>query len=42
MNRFVTSDGLGLAWQEEGAGLPLLCLPMRILCPPQRCSACSS
>jgi pimeloyl-ACP methyl ester carboxylesterase len=27
MNRFVTSDGLGLAWAEEGAGLPLLCLP---------------
>jgi pimeloyl-ACP methyl ester carboxylesterase len=27
MNRFVTSDGIGLAWQEEGAGLPLLCLP---------------
>ena len=27
MNRFVTSDGLGLAWSEEGAGLPLLCLP---------------
>jgi pimeloyl-ACP methyl ester carboxylesterase len=27
VNRFTTSDGLGLAWQEEGAGLPLLCLP---------------
>ena len=27
MNRFVTPDGLGLAWSEEGAGLPLLCLP---------------
>ncbi|MBP7001283.1 alpha/beta hydrolase [Amaricoccus sp.] len=27
MNRFVTPDGLGLAWEEEGAGLPLLCLP---------------
>ncbi len=27
MNRFTTPDGLGLAWQEEGAGLPLLCLP---------------
>lgn len=27
MSRFVTVDGLGLAWEEEGAGLPLLCLP---------------
>ena len=27
MNRFVTPDGLALAWEEEGAGLPLLCLP---------------
>lgn len=24
---FTTSDGLKLAWQEEGAGLPVLCLP---------------
>lgn len=27
MSRFTTSDGLALAWEEEGAGLPLLCLP---------------
>lgn len=27
MNRFTTSDGLSLAWSEEGQGLPLLCLP---------------
>ena len=27
MNRFTTSDGLSLAWEEEGAGLPVLCLP---------------
>jgi pimeloyl-ACP methyl ester carboxylesterase len=27
MNRFVTPDGIGLAWQEEGEGLPILCLP---------------
>ena len=27
MNRFVTPDGLTLAWEEEGAGLPILCLP---------------
>lgn len=27
MNRFVAPDGIGLAWQEEGAGLPVLCLP---------------
>jgi pimeloyl-ACP methyl ester carboxylesterase len=27
MNRFVAPDGLALAWEEEGAGLPLLCLP---------------
>lgn len=26
MRRFVTPDGSGLAWEEEGAGLPLLCL----------------
>lgn len=25
--RFTTSDGLSLAWQEEGTGLPVLCLP---------------
>lgn len=24
---FTTSDGLKLAWQEEGSGLPVLCLP---------------
>lgn len=24
---FTTSDGLKLAWQEEGAGLPVVCLP---------------
>lgn len=24
---FTTSDGLKLAWEEEGAGLPVLCLP---------------
>lgn len=27
MTRFQTSDGLSLAWEEEGTGLPLLCLP---------------
>lgn len=27
MNRFVAPDGIGLAWQEEGAGIPVLCLP---------------
>lgn len=27
MNRFTTSDGLSLAFQDEGAGLPVLCLP---------------
>ena len=27
MKRFVAPDGIGLAWQEEGAGVPLLCLP---------------
>jgi len=27
MKRFVAPDGIGLAWEEEGAGLPLLCLP---------------
>jgi len=27
MNRFVAPDGIGLAWQEEGAGVPVLCLP---------------
>lgn len=27
MSRFQTSDGLSLAWEEQGAGLPLLCLP---------------
>lgn len=27
MPRFTTSDGLSLAWEEEGAGLPVLCLP---------------
>ncbi len=27
MHGFKTSDGLTLAWEEEGAGLPLLCLP---------------
>lgn len=27
MKRFVTPDGIGLAWEEEGAGVPLLCLP---------------
>jgi pimeloyl-ACP methyl ester carboxylesterase len=27
MNRFIARDGIGLAWEEEGAGLPLLCLP---------------
>jgi pimeloyl-ACP methyl ester carboxylesterase len=27
MNRFAAHDGLALAWEEEGAGLPLLCLP---------------
>ncbi|MFO1143385.1 MAG: alpha/beta hydrolase [Amaricoccus sp.] len=25
--RFTTSDGLSLAWQEEGSGLPVLCIP---------------
>ena len=25
--RFTTSDGLSLAYRDEGAGLPLLCLP---------------
>jgi pimeloyl-ACP methyl ester carboxylesterase len=27
MNRFTTSDGLSLAYTDEGEGLPLLCLP---------------
>ena len=27
MRRFTTSDGLVLAYLDEGAGLPLLCLP---------------
>lgn len=27
MPRFTTSDGLSLAWEEEGSGLPVLCLP---------------
>jgi pimeloyl-ACP methyl ester carboxylesterase len=27
MTRFTTSDGLALAWEEEGSGVPLLCLP---------------
>lgn len=27
MPRFTTSDGLSLAWEEEGAGQPVLCLP---------------
>jgi pimeloyl-ACP methyl ester carboxylesterase len=27
MSRFTTSDGLSLAWEEAGAGAPLLCLP---------------
>lgn len=27
MNRFVTSDGIGLSWQQDGEGFPLLCLP---------------
>ncbi len=27
MSRFTTSDGLALAWEEEGEGLPILCLP---------------
>lgn len=27
MRRFTTSDGLGLAYSDEGEGLPLLCLP---------------
>jgi pimeloyl-ACP methyl ester carboxylesterase len=27
MSRFITSDGLTLAWEEQGSGLPLLCLP---------------
>lgn len=25
--RFTTPDGIGLAWEDEGEGLPLLCLP---------------
>jgi pimeloyl-ACP methyl ester carboxylesterase len=27
MPRFTTSDGLSLAWEEEGTGQPVLCLP---------------
>ena len=27
MKRFTTSDGLGLAYSDEGTGLPILCLP---------------
>jgi pimeloyl-ACP methyl ester carboxylesterase len=27
MKHFTTPDGLSLAWQEEGSGVPLLCLP---------------
>ena len=27
MNRFTTSDGLSLAYEDSGEGLPLLCLP---------------
>lgn len=27
MPRFATSDGLSLAWEEEGSGMPVLCLP---------------
>ena len=27
MSRFITSDGLSLAYQDSGEGLPLLCLP---------------
>jgi pimeloyl-ACP methyl ester carboxylesterase len=27
MKRFVAPDGIGLAWEEEGAGVPILCLP---------------
>ena len=27
MKHFTTPDGLALAWQEEGGGTPLLCLP---------------
>ena len=27
MPRFTTSDGLSLAWEEEGNGTPVLCLP---------------
>jgi pimeloyl-ACP methyl ester carboxylesterase len=27
MTRFTTSDGLALAWEEEGDGPPILCLP---------------
>ena len=27
MPRFTTSDGLSLAWEEEGTGTPVLCLP---------------
>jgi pimeloyl-ACP methyl ester carboxylesterase len=27
MPRFTTSDGISLAWEEEGAGQPVLCLP---------------
>jgi pimeloyl-ACP methyl ester carboxylesterase len=25
--RFETADGIGLAWEDEGEGIPLLCLP---------------
>ena len=27
MKRFTTSDGLGIAYSDEGTGLPILCLP---------------
>jgi pimeloyl-ACP methyl ester carboxylesterase len=27
MNRFITSDGLSIAYRDSGAGMPLLCLP---------------
>ena len=27
MKRFTTPDGLALAWEQEGSGTPLLCLP---------------
>lgn len=27
MSRFIAPDGIALAWQEEGTGVPLLCLP---------------